>query len=87
METDYYLNNPGGERKGGVNWASSLNEKRDFWIRGLETPESTWAKRKYSETRNTNKEIIDVMRKENMEEIKGTGGGVNLGKVAAVCLI
>lgn len=41
-------------------------------------------KGKYSEIGCTNKEITEVMRKENMEEIKGTGGSVNLGKMVAV---
>lgn len=68
----------------GVTWTSYLNEKEEFWIRGLETSEYTWVKEKYSEIKHTNKEIIEVMRKENTEEIKGTGGGVNLGKTVAV---
>lgn len=41
----------------------------------------------YSEIGNSSKERIDVMRKENMEENKGTGGGLNLGKLVAVSLI
>lgn len=36
---------------------------------------------------NTNKETPHVIRTENMEELKGTGGGVHFGNVVAMSLI